>query len=226
LLLLAFPVFADDGSPAKPPRKIAQAAKGPQKPLTKDAAQEVAEGDVREFVREHHPELADLLDQLKESRPKEYQKALRDLARVRERLQSMKKSDDERYQLELSIWKAETKIQLLAARLQMGDNAELRDQLRQAISEQVDLRLTVMKHERELAKERLSKLDAQIERFDKERSQHIDKQLQSLTRVEKAPEKPVKKPAENSKPAEKPVKKPADGNNKPVEKPVKKPAEK
>jgi hypothetical protein len=205
-LLFALPLFADgDGTS----RKIAQAGK----PMPKAAAQpEVNEGDVLEFVREHHEELADLLDQLKASRPKEYQKAVRDLSRVRERLRLMKTTDDQRYQLELSIWKTETKIQLLAARLSMGDKSEARDQLRQALNEQIDLRLSLLKHEREVAQERVSRLDAQIEKLDKERSQVIDKQLQNLTK------------AADAKPAEKPVKKPADSKPKPTpEKPAKKP---
>jgi hypothetical protein len=207
LLLLAAPLLADDGTP----RKVAQATK----PMPKAAAQqplvEAAEEDVIEFVREHHPELGELLGQLKESRPKEYQKAIRDLSRVRERLRAMKTNDDERYQLELSMWKTETRIQLLAARLQMQDkdSAEARDQLREALSEQIDIRLALLKHERQMAKERLAKLDAQIERLDKERSQTIDKQLQTLTKAPPKPaEKPVKKPAEKPTPEKKPAKKP------------------
>jgi hypothetical protein len=200
LLLTSSLAWADGGAP----RKLAQATGKPMgKPAAKAAPAAVNETDVLEFVREHHPELADLLNQLKENRPKEYQKAVRDLSRVRERLHAMRKNDDQRYQLELSVWKAETRIQLLAARLKMGDQPELRDQLRQALGEQMDLRLAVLRHEREMAKQRIAKLDAQIERLDKERSQAIDKQLQALTRAADAPARPGKKAAE-PKPTKKP----------------------
>src|SRR5690606_37639476 len=116
LLLVLFgsaPVVADSDKPATT-RRIAQAKPGNKHAEDKPKGQEA---DVLEFVREHHPELADLLKQLKDSRPKEYQKAVRDLSRVRERLFAMRKTDDHRYDLELAIWKAQTRIQLLAAKL-------------------------------------------------------------------------------------------------------------
>lgn len=210
LALVAQPLLADNSSTNKPSeRKVAQAGKekpGKSKPSQGDAA----EADVLEFVREHHPELADLLSQLKENHPKEYQKAVQDLSRVRQRLHAMKKNDNSRYDLELAVWKAETRVQLLAARLQMGSTTELREQLRAALNEQMDLRLTVLKHERDQAKDRIGKLDAQIKKLDNERSETVDRQLQALTAKQgvKEGEKPSK-PKVESKPPVKPVKEPA-----------------
>lgn len=204
-LVFASPLIADDNRPIPAgERKVAQSQKPKalNKPVTAAVDREV-EADVLEFVREHHAELADLLQQLKENRPKEYQKAIRDLSRVRERLHTMQKNDSGRYDLELSVWKAETRIQLIAARLQMGDKSELRNELRAALNEQVDLRLALLKHEREMTKGRLEKLDAQIKKLDSERSQIIDRQLTSLTKSPGS-EKPGKKPAEKT--AEKPTK--------------------
>ena len=69
MLLAALPLWAGDGG-NDAPRKIAQAVKEPNKtvkPAPKAAAIEANETDVLEFVREHHPELADLLEQLKET---------------------------------------------------------------------------------------------------------------------------------------------------------------
>jgi hypothetical protein len=209
LMLIAAPVIADERDFG---RKIAQAAKQkpgkPNKPVTA-AVDAKAEAGVLEFVREHHPELADLLTQLKETRPKEYQKAIRDLSRVRDRLHGMK-SNDERFALELAVWKAETRVQLIAARLHMGDTSELRDELRTALSDQIDVRLALLKHEREQASERIAKLDAQIKRLDSDRSRVIDQQLQALTKAppkkqpDKGADKPKDKPA-SDKPAAKPA---------------------
>lgn len=216
VLLAATVVVADDNRPASDPaaRKMAQADKEADKskanrPKT-PPIDEKAEADVLEFVSEHHPELADLLEQLRDKNSKEYQKAISDLSRVRQRLHLMQKNDDQRYKLELAIWKAETHIQLLAARLHMDDKAELRDQLRAALSEQVDLRLQLLKYEREIAKDRLSRIESQIKKLDSERSQTIDRQLQVLTAKSKAtaPEKaPAKSAAQTDK--TKPVSKPA-----------------
>lgn len=203
LLLLATPLLADDGGSdsVKGANKVAQApaakaAKGanPPPPLDKKA-----EADVLEFVREHHAELADLLKQLKDSRPREYQKAVRDLSRVRNRLFNMQKNNEKRFELELTVWKAETRVQLIAARLHMGDRAELREELRTALNEQMDLRLQLLKYEREQVQDRLAKVEGQIKRFEQDRSEVIERQLQTLTKAaevkSKAAAKPTKTPA-------------------------------
>ena len=208
-LLFAVPLLAGD-SDDNAPRKMAQASKDKPAKSKLPPIDAKAENDVLEFVREHHPELAELLSQLKENHPKEYQKAVQDLSRVRQRLHAMKRNDDRRYDLELSVWKAETRIQLLAARLHMGDNAELREQLRVALNEQMDLRLELLKHERDLAKDRIGKLDAQIKRLDSDRSDAVERQLQTLTAksAPKTGEKP-NKPKTETKPPAKPTKEPA-----------------
>ncbi|HTN76583.1 MAG TPA: hypothetical protein VL096_15090, partial [Pirellulaceae bacterium] len=167
------------------------------------------------FVREHYAELADLLDSLKDSRPREYQKAIKDLARVRERLQQMQKNNVRRYELEVTIWKTESRIQLLAARLQMNNSSELRDQLRAALNEQADQKLAALKLERELFQERADKLNAQIKKFDQGRSQAIERQFEALTKspaVTSKPE-PTDKP-KTAKPEKKPAKPAAAVNSK------------
>jgi len=203
LMLLATPLLADDGGSdsVKGAKKVAQApagkvAKGANPPAPLDKK---AEADVLEFVREHHPELADLLKQLKDSRPREYQKAMRDLSRVRNRLFNMQKNNEQRFDLELAVWKAETRVQLIAARLHMGDKAELREELRAALNEQMDLRLQLLKYDREQVQDRLAKVEGQIKRFEQDRSDLIERQLQTLTKAaeakSKAASKPTKTPA-------------------------------
>lgn len=197
LMLLATPLLADDGGgdSVKGAKKIAQApaakaAKGANPPPPLDKA---AEADVLEFVREHHPELADLLKQLKDNRPREYQKAMRDLSRVRTRLFNMQKNNERRFELELTVWKAETRVQLIAARLHMGDKAELREELRAALNEQMDLRLQLLRFEREQVQDRLAKIEGQIKRFEQDRSETIERQLQTLTKAAEAKPKAAAK---------------------------------
>jgi hypothetical protein len=147
---------------------------------------------VLEFVREHQPELAELLTHLKEGRPKEYHKAIRDLSRARDRLFQMRKNNAARYDIELSLWKIETRVQLLAARLQMSESKELREQLRAALGEQIDARISLLKLERDQVQERLNKANAQLKKLDSERSQLIDRQLQVLTKTPARPDKDKK----------------------------------
>ncbi len=203
VMLLASPLLADDGGTqsVKGAKKIAQSAPAKSAKAANPAAplDKGAEADVLEFVREHHPELADLLKQLKDSRPREYQKAMRDLSRVRNRLFNMQKNNEQRHDLELAVWKAETRVQLIAARLHMGDKAELREELRAALNEQMDLRLQLLKYEREQVQDRLAKIESQIKRFEQDRSNAIERQLQTLTKAaeakSKAAAKPTKTPA-------------------------------
>lgn len=191
LLCVAAPLSAEDGaagnlSPARG-RQVAQTAiqknASSKVPAAVEAIDPATEKEVLAFVREHHPELVKLLSQLSESRPREYQKALRDLSRVRDRLTQIKRNNNERYELELAVWKAESRIQLLAARLHMGTSDELRDQLRKALEEQMEFKAALLRHERSLAQDRLDKLNAQIQRLEQERSQLIERQLQVITRM-------------------------------------------
>ncbi len=133
------------------------------------------------FVQQHHPELAALLVYLKDNRSSEYQKAVRDLFRISERLATTQERDFERYQLELDLWKSQSRSQLLAARLKMGDNPALREQLRASLGEQVDLQRAILQRDRDRLADRLEKLDEQIERLGSDRQQQIEKQLLWLT---------------------------------------------
>lgn len=199
LLVIAAPLAAGDSDTSLEKRQIAQAARRQDKTPSTETADAQAEADVLAFVHEHHAELADVLATLKESRPKEYQKALRDLSRVRDRLAQMKKNDNGRYELELAVWKSESRIQLLAARLQMGSSEQLQEQLREALSEQVDRRIALLKHEQKMAQQRLERVESQLEKLEKGRSQAIERQLQQLTRSRTRAnnKKPDKKPASN-----------------------------
>lgn len=132
-------------------------------------------------MQQHHPELAALLVYLKDNRPSEYQKAVRELFRISERLATTQERDFERYQLELELWKSQSRSQLLAARLKMGNNPALREQLRASLGEQHDLQKAILQRDRDRLAERMEKLDEQIERLGSNRQQQIEKQMLLLT---------------------------------------------
>jgi hypothetical protein len=134
------------------------------------------------FVRHHHPELVELLTHLKESSPREYERAIRELFRTSERLALVQERDSEAYDLELGLWKARSRAQLLAARLQMADDPALRNELRSALEAEYDLRIRVLRHDRERLSQRVRGLEEQIERLGTRREAAIESQFQSLTR--------------------------------------------
>jgi hypothetical protein len=183
---------------------------------------------VTEFVERNHPELATLLAHLKTGQPKEYERAVRDLFRVTEKFAMVKERGDEQYDLELKAWKAQSRAQLLVARLKMtdpesADSEELKTQLREILTEQLQARIEVLKLERERMTTRLDKLNQDIGRFEQNREAVIDGHVNSLMNQvnanRKAKQPPEKKPGE-IKPGEI---KPSDknpGGKKPLTKPT------
>lgn len=136
------------------------------------------EAAVRTFVREHHPELVELLLVLKESAPQEYAAAIKDLFRTSERLAHLQERDAGRYQLELRRWKARSRVELLAARAQMGFDASARAALRSALAEELAARRALMENERERLLGRVRQLESQIDALSSERQ--IDRKVESL----------------------------------------------
>lgn len=147
------------------------------------------------FVQRHHPALTELLIHLKENAPKEYDRAVRDLLRTSERLASIQERDSLAYELELQSWQARSRAQLLAARLQMGESDELRQQLRAALNEEYDLRLQLLQRDKEKAADRLKHLGEQIDRVSQRREEEIERQLKQLTSAARGGEAKGKSPA-------------------------------
>ena len=137
------------------------------------------------FVREHHPDLEALLIYLKQNRPGDYEKAFRELFAVSERLARIQEQDDGRYELELARWKLQSRIQLLAARLKMEQSDELRQQLREALAEQVDVEIAIAVRDRERLQDRVEKLEARIEKLTGGKQQMVDNQYRMLVQPRK-----------------------------------------
>jgi len=166
------------------------------------------EADVRAFVRQHHPELLDLLTHLKDNVPKEYEQAMRELNRHQSRLKQME--GRERYTSELQLWKAQSRARLLAARAQMDDDDSHREALREKLAEIYDLRAAILKRDYERTAERLKKLDEQLKTLRSDRERNLEKQLAALTKTAPKRGKSSKAGVRDAKPTSKttaPVKK-------------------
>jgi hypothetical protein len=159
------------------------------------------------FVRQHHAELVDLLNQLKETKPTEYQTAIRELFQTSERLAQLREQDPQRYELELDAWKTKSRIQLLAARSTMSGDKSLEDQLHAALNQQADIRLRLMKLDRERVAERLQKLEKGIDEYQQNEAVETERQFERLMkRINgsreqiKAGKTPAAGPKSNQKP--------------------------
>lgn len=137
---------------------------------------------VMAFVQQNHAELKELLNFLRENRRKDYERAIRDLARESERIGQLKDRDAKQYDLEVKAWTIKSRIQLLTAQMVMGDKDEIRSQLKSLLGEQLDVRLALMKRERERVQERLGKMESEIIRLENGRQKILDNQLQVLTK--------------------------------------------
>ena len=144
------------------------------------------ESAVMTFVERNHPELKGVLDSLKSSRPKEYERAIRDLYQTSERLANLKERDPRLFELELQHWTLRSQIQLLAAQMVMSSRDEIRTRLRELLNEQLDVRAKILELDRERAEERLKRVTGEIAKVQSDRDQLIERQLDQLMKSAQA----------------------------------------
>jgi hypothetical protein len=144
------------------------------------------------FAKQHHPELAKLLGPMKSARPKEYQKAVREISRVAERLARLETRSPERYAIELDLWKTESRLRLVAARTAMVDDDERREQIEKLLTDRNSLRIRLYEFERTEAEARISQLNSQIETLKAQEQDAVRKEVDRLVNNAKSSARRVK----------------------------------
>ncbi|HUG70558.1 MAG TPA: hypothetical protein VMM76_22605 [Pirellulaceae bacterium] len=196
LLMLPLLAIADNAPPKKPAKQVPIPAVKQVEPAKASRESEVRaksagaiateqEAAAIALVQEHHKDLLELLIHLKEGLPQEYERAIRDLSRASDRLAQFEKRDPERYRLELQLWQAGSRRQLLAARLQMGYSESLLSELREVLKEEQNLGLAVLRHERERLASRLAKIEEQITTQKNSAEASVERKLSTLTKAAK-----------------------------------------
>jgi hypothetical protein len=169
------------GQDAQPPVQEPSAVKAARPAAVLPAFTPQREAGAMSFVQQHHPELASLLTKLKRTNAAEYEQAIRELFRTSERLAQVQERDPQRYALELELWKVESRIRLLAARLTMGGESEvLRQRLRTLLEEQFELRLARQRLDRDRTAERLQRHEEAIVRMEQNREKQLETALRRL----------------------------------------------
>ena len=139
------------------------------------AADETA---VISFVKEHHTQLADVLQSLKSRHAQAYARAIADLNRTRERLEQLQNRDEARYERELEMWKTKSRIQLLVVRIKMNpEDAALRHEFKSLVGRQVEQHKEQLLSERQRIEQRLAKIDEQLEKLSENSDQLIERQM-------------------------------------------------
>jgi hypothetical protein len=176
--------LADEREPANRESRAAgqPTSGGPDRVSRAEKSDAEREAAALALVRENHPELAELLEQLKAMKPDQYERAINELWQVSRTLANLKKNESRRYSPALDVWKARSRAELLAAQLAGTPDAALEGKLRAALKTQLDAEIRQQKVERELAKERLHKLDEAIDRLESRRDKVVESRYQIMLR--------------------------------------------
>ncbi len=124
------------------------------------------------FLKKHAPEVLQLLEQLKKTNLAQYQQEIREVFYVTELLADLQ-DEPRRYELELKIWKAESKAHTLVARLSAP--AEER--------KKVEARLQELA--RELVELDIQVLELKAEQLDKELGEIKDELTRTRDQIDK-----------------------------------------
>jgi hypothetical protein len=183
-------------APGKPTSKSVSASKSnAARPASLSAEREAA---AIAFAREHHPELAALIDKLHHDNRRDYDRAIREVSAACERLTRLKKQSADQYELSLAAWKLDSRAQLLAARMTVSPTPGLEAELKQVLAERTDVRLKEYKSEYARLQDRLGKLKVSIQAIESDKNAVVDKDLQRIKRSVARSRRPAPKSANKS----------------------------
>ena len=114
------------------------------------------------FAREHHPELAKLLEQLRRHSKTGFAKGIREIHNAVQRLERIRERQPARFDAEVENWKTDSQIRLLTAKWVMSQDPELEQQIRELLRQRQQGKINRLTMERDRLAERLQQLDNQI----------------------------------------------------------------
>lgn len=206
-------IASHDGQaePTKPADKSANSKQPAQKsaprnktyPIAAVSTPEEREAEAIEFAVANHPELAKLVSKLKKVAPAEYKNAVRDLFWNAHRINRMQR-DPERHDLELQVWKTESRARLFAARMAgSSDPTTRRDaetKLRSTLQQLTAAKLAKLKFEQKRIAKRLESLENSIEEIEANPTAAAEREFNRLRRSlsPKSKNTPRKKPSKNA----------------------------
>lgn len=142
---------------------------------------------VMKFARQHHAELATLLQQLKEIDEGKYHSAILELSRTYDRLERSRQRSKERYETDLDLWKIDSRVKLLVARSIGGMEEETRAEIKQLLLRRNRIRHDQLVVERDRLQSRLIRVEEQVEelktRSDVVAEQEMERLLKSVSRL-------------------------------------------
>jgi hypothetical protein len=149
------------------------------------------------FVAKNHPELVSLLHRLKNMKPDEYDSAMKEILKVRRRIEMLDKRDPELSAIELESWKIQSQIDLLLAKAVVQDKEFDRNHLQSLVVKKVRNQRKRLEAERVSLAARQKQIEESIQRFEENESERISQQVSAL--LKKVDLKKIR-PSKNSQP--------------------------
>ena len=188
------------------------------------------------FVREHHPQLVFVLEQLRTQSPGEFAKAVRELERSRTRLERIRENRPNAYEDELAWWSVNSRVRLMAARLtQLRIEAERQAEradgvppvedrtakveaaLRKLIEERLDLEASRLRRQEDVLSDQLKRVRLRATRIEKKRDDLVATEFK---RIEASSQRAARKRAQADRPKSGPPANPEDSAAESTPKPV------
>lgn len=135
------------------------------------------------FVAQHHPELADVLDRLKDMNRGKYEQAVAEIIQANDVLARMKDRDPQRHALALESWTLRSQVNLLTARIAGNRDDDAERRLRDLLARQVEVEMAQHRIERDRLKARLDKVEAMIGRLEADREKLVESRLRRLVNL-------------------------------------------
>ncbi len=180
-LLLAGPALsgqAQDTAPKPGPKSGSEPAKLPAYTEEREAAALV-------FLRKHLPELAEVLGDLKQKQPGEYERAIREVFRTSEALADAREQHPDHYKIGLESWKAEMQLKLLSAKLvraQEDQLPEMQQKLQETISKLVHLQVAQGKLQIRQGEQNLEQLRQRLEQLAAQHDMIVEQKSADILR--------------------------------------------
>ncbi|MEQ1824902.1 MAG: hypothetical protein ABL921_03120 [Pirellula sp.] len=133
-----------------------------------------------EFVATHHPELVALLQRLKDMNRDEYETAMKEILKVRKRIEALEKRDPELCSIELDAWKLQSQIDMLLARAVVQDKEFDRKSLQTLVEKKVKNQRQRLESEKASLAIRHKQIDESLERLVGHEQERVAQQLSVL----------------------------------------------
>ncbi|MFK8111555.1 MAG: hypothetical protein AB8B91_05120 [Rubripirellula sp.] len=163
LLIVLFGFVTDfDAEAATNGKALADTGKKPAPKIEPKVDQEI-EAKALDLVRAHLPELKVVLSQLREKDPREYDRAIRDLVKSARKLELAKNRDEQLYDIEVELLKAQNQVNFLTAKLKVRDSKSDRKRLRESLERLQESQIARAHYDVNVYQERLNRAQAQLE---------------------------------------------------------------